>query len=818
MFRSFIISSVRSLLKDRLNSVINLFGLSVGLACSVLIYLYVKNELTYDRFHLNYEHIYRVYTTNESKSDDHNNFNTTTSALLGPTMKASLPEVSRQVRMTQSACKVTLKDKKIKEEIGLFDSAFFEIFSFKPLKGSLHQALDDPNNLVLSEKTAKKYFGDSNPVGEQLQVKIADESNWYTIKAVIENPPPNSSITYSLIAPYENAFEFIPADLGKTWDASFGETYVLLHAGTDPGQASEKMAPVMKAALGDKYVEGDYEVHLQPMKELHFSKGGRSSGLVRTADIKYVYIISGVALLILLLASINFTTLSIGKSFSRAKEVGVRKVVGASRSQIIRQFLGESILMTFIGFLIALLTASYALPWFNDLSGVALEMEIEWTDLLAFVLFGILVGVLSGCYPALLISKFQSYRIIKGDFGSKLKKHNLRKGLVIVQYVIAIAFISITLLMLRQMKFLMNRDLGFEREQLIDVIFESDISKGLQYSAESSIAKGAKIRSEFERITGVSGVGFSTNKFDGNSWIRVGSAEKGEEEDMIMLSATFVDEHYIPTLEIELIAGRNFSGSVPADAKTAVIINEALAKKMAWEDPLKEQLPGRYEPHEIIGVVKNFNYETMHREIRPLYLTMNPELMFEAINSLNMTSLPSPNMYVKVEGGDVKNTLSRLEKVAHRLYPDESVEIEFVDESIQAQYEKERNLNKIITAATILAIVVSSLGLFGLSFLTLNARTKEIGIRKALGASFGGLLIHLFKDYLIIISISIIVALPIAYLFIQKWLQEFEFRITVMPRHFMLAIIISLSLSILTISYLAIKSAVQNPANSLRYE
>lgn len=817
MLRNFFKSTIRSLLKDKLNSFINLFGLSVGLACSILIYLFVKNELTFDDFHVNNKDIFRVYTTNQSKGDDHSQFHTSTSALLGPKMVATLPEVSKHVRMSEAACKVTLDGKKMNEEVGLFDSAFFEIFSFELLNGSLHHALDDPSNLVLSEEMAKKYFGNNDPIGEQLQIKISNESDWYTVKAVIENPPPNSSIDYDIIVPYGNAFKFIPEDLGKTWDASFGETYVLLQDGADHKKVTEKMLPVIKSALGNEYVEGDYEVHLQPFENLHFGKG-EASGLVKTADIKYVYIISGVALLILLLASINFTTLSIGKSFARSKEVGVRKVVGSSRVQIIWQFLGESVLMTFIGFLIAMLMAGYALPWFNQLSGVSLVMDIEWVDLIVFVVFGTIVGILSGSYPALLISKFQSYKILKGDFGSKLKKHNLRKGLVIVQYIIAVAFISTTLLMLYQMRFLMNKDLGFERDQLVDVIFESDISDGLKNSAVSSIEKGEKIRNEFERVAGVTSVGFSTNKFDGKSWIRVGSAEEGKEDEMVMLSATFIDEIFIPTLEIELVRGRNFSKEIPADKKNAVIINEALVETMGWDDPLNEQLPGRYDPHEIIGVVKNFNYETMHNEVRPLYLTMNPELMFNSLNSLHMTTLPSANMYVKVDGGDVKNTLDQLEKTALNMYPDESVEIEFVDQSIQAQYEKERNLNKIISSATILAIIVSSLGLFGLSFLTLNARTKEIGIRKALGASFWGLFLSLIKDYLVIISISTIIAIPIAYFFIQKWLEEFEFKMIVMPQHFLVAIIITVTISLITVSYLTIRSANSKPVDSLRYE
>ena len=817
MFRNFIKSSMRSLIKDRLNSIINLFGLSVGLTCSVLIYLYVKNELTYDQFHDNFENIYRVYTTNESKGDDHSQFHTATSALLGPKMRESLPEVRDQVRMTEAACKVTLDGKKMNEEVALFDSAFFDIFSIKLISGSLYQALYDPKSVVLTEEIAKKYFGNNDPVDEQLEIKISNESNWYTVKAVIENPPPNSSIRYSIIAPYENAFQFIPEDLGKAWDASFGETYVLLTEGSDYRQIPEKMMPIIESVLGDEYVEGDYVVHLQPLAELHFGHT-RDSGLVRTADAKYVYIISGVALLILLLASINFTTLSIGKSFARAKEVGVRKVVGSSKKLIIWQFLGESVMLTFLGFIIALLLASYILPGFNQLSGVDLTMDISLMDAALFVLFGLLVGVLSGSYPALLISNFQSYKILKGDFGSKLRKHNLRKGLVIVQYVIAVAFISITLLMLQQMQFLMNKDLGFDRDLLIDVVFESDISKGLKNSVETSIEKGRKIREEFEKLAGISGVGFSTNQFNGRSWIRVGSAEEDKEDELIMLSATFVDEHYIPTLQIDLTEGRNFSISNPADRKNTVIVNEALVGLMGWDDPLNEQLPGRYEPHQIIGVVKDFNYETMHQDVRPLYLTMDPDFMFNAINSLNMSSLPAANMYVKVQGGDVKNMLKRLEELSRELFPAESVEIEFVEDAIQAQYEKERNLNKIITSATILAIIVSSLGLFGLSFLTLNARTKEIGIRKALGASFGSLLVHLFKDYLVIVSVSIIIAIPMAYLFIQKWLEEFEFRITVMPQHFVLAIVISILLSVFTISYLTIKAAVQNPVKSLRYE
>ena len=815
MFRNFIKSSVRSLVKDRLNSAINLFGLSVGLACSILIYLYVKNELSFDSFHANGANIYRVYTVDSSKNEEQ--YKPSTSALLGPTMIKSIPEVLKHVRMTEAAAKVTLDGKTLAEELSLFDSSFFEIFSFKLLKGSLNNVLDYPSNLVLSEKTAQKYFGNNDPIGESLQIKIANEAQWFTVKAVIENPPPNSSISYSMIAAYDNAYQFIPEDIGKSWFASFGETYVLLKSGADKSQIPDKMIPVMKTALGEKYKEGDYQVHLQPLEELHFGDHWEND-IIEASDIKYVYIISGVALLILLLASINFTTLSIGKSFARGKEVGVRKVVGSSRTQIIWQFLGESVFMTFIGFAIAFLLASFALPWFNQLSGVTLIMNIGMVDLLLFLLFGILVGILSGSYPAILISRFQAYKILKGDFGGKLKKHNLRKGLVVVQYVIAIAFISTTLLMLQQIRFLLERDLGFNRDQLIHVTYESDISKGLEHEAVSAIEKAAKIKKAFEGLAGVRQVGFSTNQFDGDSWIRVGSAEKGKEDEMEVFSATFVDPGFIPALQVELKEGRNFSEMNVADYKNAVIVNEALVKKLGWNNPLDEQLPGRYESHEVIGVVKDFNYESMHMEIRPLYLTMNPKFMFEAINHLSMSSLMATNMYIKIKAGDVKSTINAIEEVSLALYPNEAFDFQFVDASIQAQYEKEGNINKIISTATLLAIIISSLGLFGLSYLTLSARTKEIGIRKCLGASFGGLFIQLTKDYLILILISMVIAIPIAYFFIQKWLEEFEFKITVMPQHFLLAIIITFVMSMLTVSYLAIKSARSNPVDSLRYE
>lgn len=815
MFRNFIKSSIRALLKDRLNTIINLFGLSVGLACTVLIYLYVKNELSFDNYHEQAGNIYHVYTFD--KGEDREEREASTSMLLGPEMVRSLPEVVNQVRMTGAPAKVTLDGKKIAEEISLYDSAFFEVFSCKLIQGSLLNVLDDPHGVVLSEETAQKYFGNNDPIGEQLEIKIANEAVLYTVKAVIENTPPNSTFSYSIIAPYINALQFLPEDMARQWHASFGETYVLLQDQADPEAIAEKMIPVMKNALGEKFEEGKYLVNLRPLKDVHFGQEFGDS-MHEVSDIKYVYIIAGIALLILLLASINFTTLSIGKSFARAKEVGVRKVVGSSRAQIIFQFLGESLIMTFLGFALALFLASLVLPWFNDLTGVALRFEIGLVDALIFLAFGVLVGVLSGSYPALLISRFQSYKIIKGDFGSKLKKHNLRKGLVAVQYVIAIAFISITLLMMKQMQFMMNKDLGFDKDQMICVTFESDISQGLKYAAESAIKKGEKLSRAFEGQPGVKSIGFSTNKFNGDSWIRIGSVEKGKEEEMVMLSATFIDPGYIKTLNIEMEQGRSFSALNAADYQNAVIVNEALVKKMGWNNPLDAQLPGRYPTHEIVGVVKDFNYETLHNEIRPLYMTMNPDFMFESINSLSMSSLPETNMYVKLEAGQIQSSIEQLESMALELYPEEPFDFEFLDEAIQTQYEKERSMNKVISSATILAIIISSLGLFGLSFLTINARTKEIGIRKALGASFFGLLYQLSRDYFVVILISTVIAIPIAYLTIQEWLKEFEFRIEVMPQHFIIAILLTFVMSMITISYLTIRSARQNPVDALRYE
>jgi len=817
MFFNFLKSTLRSLRMDKLTSMINLFGLSVGLTCSILIYLYVKNELTFDRFHKKEAQIYRVYTANEEPSIDDQSLNTSTSALLGPEMKNSLPEIINYARLTEAAGKVLHDGKSFDEEIALYDSTFFNIFSFKVLQGSLRHALNKPSDLVISEACATKYFGANDPIGEQLKIKIANDISLYTVKAVIEDPPSNSSIYYSMIAPYTNAFLFIPEDMGLTWHASFGETYVLLQSGIDPAVITGKMVPAIKSALADKYKEGEYFIHLQPIKELHFSRG-RIQDFLRTSDIKYVYILSGVALLILLLASINFTTLSVGRSFVRAKEVGVRKVIGSTRGYIIAQFLGESVLMTFLGFLIALVLASIALPWFNQLSGVDLSFEVGGMDVLYFILFGLLIGMLSGSYPALFISRFQPQNILKGNFGSRLKKHRLRKGLVAAQYVIAITFISITVLMFYQMRYLMQKDLGFDREQLLNVRFESDISKGLKYSAESAIEKSQKISVELKKISGVQSVGFSTNKFDGNTWIRIGSVEKGQEDQMKIFSASFVDPGFIPTLGIELSQGRNFNELNASDYKNAVIVNNALVQEMGWTNPLGEKLPGRYGSHEIIGVTRDFIYESMRSEIRPLYLTMNPDFMFDAINSLKMNNIMETNLYLRLRAGSFNSAISEIGRVSKDIFPTEPFEFEFVDESVQAQFERERNMNKIITTATMLAIIVSSLGLFGLTYLTINSRIKEIGIRKVMGANTGSLMFHLLKDYFQILVIAVVIAIPAAYFLIQKWLEDFEFRITVQPYHFLIAIAIILVMSFLTISYLVMKTSLEKPANALRYE
>ncbi len=805
------------MVNDKLNSIINLIGLSVGLASSILIYCYVKNELSFDHFHESKQRIYRVYTSDESSTNEQDHFKTTTSSLLGPTMVRSLPEAEKAARLTVAPGKIYLNDKTSNEDIQLFDSSFFEIFTFKVLKGSLHRALHTSSNLVLSEDIARKYFGDNDPVGDQLKIKIGNDAEWFTVKAVVENPPSNSSIKYSMIISYENCDKFVPEEVADSWFASFGETYVLLRDQADPSFITGKMVPVIKAALGDRYKEGNYTVHLQPLDDIHFGRGWEM-GIVKTSDLRYVYILSGIALLVLILASINFTTISIGKSFSRAKEVGVRKVVGSSRLQIIKQFLGESVLMIFFALIAGLIISYVVLPWFNQLSGVELYLDLNVADISFFLLFGIIVGVLSGSYPAFMISGFQSYKILKGDFGFKFKKYNLRRGLVVIQYVIAIVFISVTLLMMQQLRFIMHKDLGFNRDQLINVTLESDISQGLQHAAESAIEKGEKVRKVFQGFSGVASVGFSTNKFDGKSWIRVGSAEKGKEEEIRILSSTFIDPGFIPTLEIELVDGRNFSSLNAADYQNAVIVNEALVNELEWQDPLSEQLPGRYESHQVIGVVKDFNYESLHKKVRPLYMSMNPDLLFEAMNQLSMESMFETNLYVRIKAGEIQSTLTAIESKTRELFQDEPFHFEFVDDSIQAQYENERNMNKIISSATILAIIISSLGLFGLSYITLNARTKEIGIRKTLGASFSGLLAHLSKDYLIILVLSSTVAIPIAFYFIQKWLEEFEFRIVVKPHHFLFAIGITLIVSMLTISYLTIKSALRRPVDSLRYE
>jgi putative ABC transport system permease protein len=429
-----------------------------------------------------------------------------------------------------------------------------------------------------------------------------------------------------------------------------------------------------------------------------------------------------------------------------------------------------------------------------------------------------MVGVLSGSYPAFFVSAFRSDQIFKGNFGSKLKKQNLRKGLVVVQYVISIAFLSVTLVMFSQLKYLQNRDLGFDRDQVVNISMNVDNLFGFENSLKSAIEKGKKVKTILEQIPGVSSVGFSTNTFNGNTWIRVGSAEKGKEDQTEVLSATFVDPGFIPTLDIQLAEGRNFSEMNLADYKNAVIVNQAMVDHLAWEDGLTGKLPGRYEAHEVIGVVEDFSYEKLHSAVRPLYMCMNPEFMLTAMNQLSMESMIETNMYVKIRGGAVQETLAGIEEEIRALYPEDPFEYTFLDEAIAAQYERERNTNRIISTATFLAILISCLGLFGLSLLTLNARVKELGIRKVMGASFGIILRTLVKDYIIMIILATVVAVPLAYYAVSRWIREFEFRIDITPQYFVTAAFLTLVLAMLTVSYLAVKAAMTKPAEALRYE
>ncbi len=812
MLHNFFKITLRSMAKSRMNFAINVVGLAIGLASCILVMLFVKDELTFDQFHEKAARIFRPYAI--EKEDDQTRINSVTPGPLGPKMLTDIPEVIDYVLVGQFTDLIKKGEEPIQELVYTVSPSFFNVFTFKVLSGSVEGVFTDPGDIVITRAMAEKYFGGDDPIGKTLQVHVGDEYRGFLVKAVTENPPSNSSFNYSFLIGEANNKYIYPERMLRSWFAVFMETYFLLEEGADPIAVEAKMTPVLEQVFGQNSSQRSYEVKLQPLTGIHLDTS-IPAGNAAVSDPRYSYILGSVALVILVIACVNFMNLSIGLSLVRAKEIGMRKIMGAGKRQLIAQFLGESLLLSLFAMVLGVVLSLVFLPTFNDLAGKQLKLEFSFFNTLMLLLVMLLVGLGAGAYPATVLARFRPLNVLKGQAGIGLGKQHLRNIMMTLQFVFSIFLIASTLVMSRQLSYLSDRNLGFDKENLL-IVQANSSGRGIREMISRGLEEATLFKTELEKNPDISGIGISTFTAGTGGWLQMGFDDDGVNRSF---EVNVVEEDYIAVNEMEIVMGRDFSKDIASDEREAIIVNEAFVRDYGMEDPIGKRIPGpEFGQHKIIGVVKDFNYLSLHTAVGPVVITMNADPLFAGAQDIGISSRPSPKMSIRVKPGKLAETIRFVESTWEGVYPGTPFEFDFMDERLAAQYEQEQELNKIITTAAILAIIIGCLGLFALSKLSIESRSKEIGIRKVLGASYQTILYAFSKGYGLMILIALLVAVPVTFYIINEWLSSFEYTIALNGLEFVLAGLLTLVIAVITVSLHSFRVARTNPALTLRDE
>jgi putative ABC transport system permease protein len=793
MLRNYFKIAWRNLKKHKAFSFINIFGLAVGIAAFWLIALYVTDELSYDRYNTKADRIFRVVqhgTWNSGKFDL-----AVTSAPYADALKSDFPQVEQTARIDpEGGGKITVGDKTINEGGMLFtDNAIFKIFSYQFLQGDAQTALSKPQSIVLTKTLAETLFGDAESA---INKTISIEGIATNVTGVIADVPVNSHFGFK-------ALRSLPEGFTSNWDDSGIYTYVLLKDADgkkDIEAASDKFfAKYLKKQMGDM----KFGLELQPLTSIHLhSNLGYELG--SNGNITYIFVFGITALLILVIAVINYVNLATARSSIRIKEIGVRKVIGSDRGQLITMFFAESVLLTFIATLIAAVLIQFSLPYFNQLSGKTLVLIQFGTvqTVAMFVGFSLFTGILSGTYPAMFLSGFGTINAMKGQLGNQMATIFFRKSLVVFQFVITIVMIVGSCVIYQQLRFAMNKDLGFNKAQTLTFHINNRDVRG----------KVAALRAQLLQNPNIEDVSTAGNPIGNNNLNSGGlNAGTGESESLLVQKLT-IDEDFIPTLQIKMNKGRNFSKEITSDVNEAIVVNQTLVDKLGIKDAVGRRVKvgedDKRNPimRTIVGVAKDFNTYSLQHKILPLVL------------SLPQDAGDKDNLYIRVGKNNIQASLAYIKQVYGTFDIENKPEFHFLDQNFAAQYQTEQKQGSILLIFTILAISIACLGLFGLVTFTAEQRIKEIGIRKVLGASVTSIVSLLSTDLMKLVIIATLIATPIAYFAMDKWLQDFEYKITINWWVFVLAGGGASIVALATISIQSIKAAITNPVKSLKSE
>jgi len=795
MFKSYFITGIRNLLKQKGYSFIKIIGLAFGLATSMMIYLYIHEDLSYDTYHKNYDRIVRLLTIDSAEGVS-SKLVGVTQPRLAPAAAEELPEVVNSVRFTGGGrYDLSYKDNILKCEAAFrVDPSVFEVFDFKIVKGEKKGTLANPGSIAITESLARKIFGDEDPIGKTLKLNQNTDLN---VTAVLADLPKNSHLQFDLLhtlVPGQNE-EGLRQAL-DTWQGIFTFSYLLLDRPVDASDLNTKLKAISKKNNAYEF----FTPVVQPLRDVHLkSKEILFESNTNKSDILNIYVLSTIAILILVLAAVNFMNLVTAKSAGRAKEVGMRKVIGAVRYQLIGQHLTESILVTFISAVIAFVLVSSSVTFLNNTYQRFADASVLLETNSLFVIFGLVlvVGLLAGLYPAFVLSSFKPILVLKGSFKNSASGIRLRKALVVLQFTISIALMVGTGIVFQQMRFIYDTDLGYSRDQIVTI-----------QQNGPAIGRSSTLKTELLRNEKIINAGTSSSRIGQQPGRTNIFPEGSTSETNIITSVMNADESFIPTMNIKMMAGRNFSQD-HADS-LSMIVNEEMLRLLKWNDAIGKKISIQtgqnvtdQTAYTVVGVVKDFHFATVRHKLEPLFMLYNKD---------------NGALAVKVEVADMEATLDFIKASWQKVNPGTTFEYNFLDEQFANLYRNEQAFANMFTHFTMLALVIAGLGLFALSAFTAEQRKKEIGIRKVLGASNTNIFYKLSFEFVLLVLVSFLLASVIAYFVMKEWLLDFQYSIQIGPGIFLLAGFASVFIALITISFQALRAAFSNPANALRTE
>jgi putative ABC transport system permease protein len=814
MLGNYLKTAFRNLWRNKGFSAINILGLAIGLGTCLLILIYVTDELSYDRFNVNADRIYRV--DNDIKFGGNDVSLAVAPAPAGPTLLRDYPEVEKETRFRTNGGRLVKKgNQNIKEEsVVLADSTLFEVFTLPMIAGDPHTALKEAHTVVITERMARKYFDATaatmaSVVGQTLTI---NDSIPYKVTGVIRNIPSNSHFHFDFFLSLTESAEAKRTD--DAWLSGNFQTYIVLKKGIDPKQLEAKFPGMVERYVGPLVQQAVHislqefkksgnvcDFYLTPLRSIHLHSN-KIAELDANGSVQYVYTFSAIAVFILLIACVNFMNLSTARSANRAREVGIRKVLGSMRGGLISQFLIESVLISFISLVIALGLAAVLLPLFNSFSGKEMSIGVFFRPWMLPAMLGMVlaVGMLAGSYPAFFLSAFQPIAVLKGKVSSGLRTGWLRNSLVVFQFIISISLLVGTAVVYQQLQYIHTLDVGYNRDQVM-IVNNTDVL-------------GSQARAFEQEVLGMTGVegatmtGFVPTGGDGNNDAIFLSPDLDVKKS-ISTQVWPVDYDYIPVLGMKLVGGRNFSKDFLTDS-TAVVVNEAAAKLMQGEKPVGAKLyefedlqTKKVREFHVIGVIKNFNFNTLRQVVTPMMLYLGWD---------------QGRMSLRIRGGNAHQLAGGIEKLWRKMTPSQPFSYTFMDEEFSNQYSSEQRMGSISLSFSLLAIFIGCLGLFGLTAYAAEQRSREIGIRKVLGATVRGIIVLLSRDFLLLVVIAMLIAFPLSWWAMHHWLQDFAYRVSIGWEVFGLAALLAIGIAMLTVSFQAVRAALTNPVRSLRTE